>query len=195
MSNNTDGNTTQKRRQSIKSAKQKEISKIPENKKGGTIGNDITITKTITADDIWKTHGPPPDNCVIVTPDGARWISRNSKWYKMNSNYLLGQLYADDSMILVDPVNIIPGEKCTCGRPKTEFEKIGINTYGDYLKKCTIKGSLSNPFGKVINYSDARKGLAIVLKGLSKPTDNYYSVQAKKTSPTTIESFIVTGST
>jgi hypothetical protein len=147
--------------------------------------------KTITPESIWKNKGPPPNDCIIVLPDLSRWISRNEKWYKLQPNYSLGPLHADDSLMLVDPINIIPGEKCTCGRPKTEFEKIGIFTYGDYLKKCTIKGSISNPFGKSLNYADSRKGLAVILKGLQKPADNYYSVSAKKANSTTIDSFII----
>jgi hypothetical protein len=141
-----------------------------------------STTQKITANDIWLAKGPPPDKTLIVLPDSSKWEAYSGKFYKVPELGYIGDIRVDDSLLIIDPINIIPGEKCTCGRPKTELEKTGIYTYGDYLKKCTIKGSLSNPYGKSLKYADSKPGLAAIIRSYEKPADFMIPVLFKKRS-------------
>jgi hypothetical protein len=91
-----------------------------------------------------------------------------------------GHIVADDSILIIDPIHILPGEECKCGRPKTDFEKMGIKTYGDYLKKCCIRGKVSNPYGKSLKFAPDQPGLGITLHNYIKSIGNGYTVEYEK---------------
>lgn len=114
-----------------------------------------------------------PNKSMIPTPDGQKWEIYDNKWVKVPDLGNFGKILCDDSVIIIDPINILPGEKCTCGRPKTEIEKTGIYTYGDYLKKYCIKGKTTNPYGRNLKFANSSEsGLGVVIRNFEKHTDN-----------------------
>jgi hypothetical protein len=181
--------------------------KTPSNSKGS---NDSSLQKTKTpsqskekekekgkestmktAKQIWEEKGPPPERTIIVTDDGQKWEAYAGKFYKVPAYGSFGDIRVDDSLLIIDPIHIIPGEKCRCGRPSTELEKIGIYTYGDYLQKCTIKGSASNPYGKHLKFASGKEGLAAVVRSYEKTSDLMTPVLFKKRSGNRVGDVII----
>ncbi len=81
----------------------------------------------------------------------------------INNDIELGKITFDDSLLLIDPIHVIPGEKCTCGRPPTSLEKLGVWTYGDYLLKLALRGLKTTPHAKEI-----KGGIGLVLRNINK---------------------------
>jgi hypothetical protein len=144
-----------------------------------------------SAKELWEAKGPPPERTIIVTDDGQKWEAYDGKFCKVPAYGSLDSIRVDDSLLIIDPIHIIPGEKCKCGRPQTELEKSGIYTYGDYLQKCTIKGSASNPYGKHLKFSNGKEGLGAVIRSYEKPKDLMVPVLFKKRSGNRVGDVII----
>lgn len=198
------GSTLSKKQKETKVSRSKSSSKLSSSKKVDTElkkmdmdskKNTNTLIKMENPYDFFKLSASViPEGSIIPTPDAIKWTVRNKKWCKLPSNSLLGNVKVDDSVIITDPITFLPGEKCTCGRPKTEFEKNGIYTYGDYLKKCCLKGQVTNTYGKSLKFSDSHEGLGLVIRNFDRPNNTVsrlIPIKYKKSSNGTIRDAII----